>query len=415
VSNVEQINAKKHPLTRYRPPIPRVPKADDMLIEGIISAKVSFFGAYAGAGKTTSICPLVLIVAGLIKVEGMDIMGWRRVIYISEHPEQVELSLKALSEYYNLDPALVSDRVKIVPAQRMSADDIVKAVPTFKELSVSHTENGVTVVFAPWAIIDTQASTLHVENENESGDASAAMAALKVHFDGVPLTVVAHTAKAHKRGDVEAMTIRGSGAFEGDCNQVMFLSYEAESDQRFIEIGIPKHRFTATVAALAVEFHTIDLKLEDKFKRIVKRTTGFCTLTPVSAAQKEEIKDKAKDDKKEAAALEKKVTKDAKDLVIRMAIRAIVKAADDAKDAGGTGESVYINKAHIGTLMQERGHSKTQVERLLKEMTEGRDGIRHAQALDKEAVGLPKMGKGEHVVMIGGTSDDFPSETRASE
>jgi hypothetical protein len=349
VSNVEQINAKKHPLTRYRPPIPRVPKADDMLIEGIISAKVSFFGAYAGAGKTTSICPLVLIVAGLIKVEGMDIMGWRRVIYISEHPEQVELSLKALSEYYNLDPALVSDRVKIVPAQRMSADDIVKAVPTFKELSV------------------------------------------------------------------EAMTIRGSGAFEGDCNQVMFLSYEAESDQRFIEIGIPKHRFTATVAALAVEFHTIDLKLEDKFKRIVKRTTGFCTLTPVSAAQKEEIKDKAKDDKKEAAALEKKVTKDAKDLVIRMAIRAIVKAADDAKDAGGTGESVYINKAHIGTLMQERGHSKTQVERLLKEMTEGRDGIRHAQALDKEAVGLPKMGKGEHVVMIGGKYDDFPRETKGSE
>ncbi len=286
---------KPHPLTLYRPPVPDVPKKDDMLIEGILCAKVSFLGAYAGAGKTTAMAPLVLVVAGLIDVEGMEVLGWRNVIYISEHPEQFELSLKALSVHYKLDPVLVAQRIKVVTAERMSAPRIVEAVPVFKELSVPQKENNVTVVLQPWVVIDTQASTLHLENENDAAEASDAMSTLKKHFDGVPLTIVAHTSKANKRGDVEAMTIRGSGAFEGDCNQVMLLSFDAESGQRFIEIGFPKHRFTATVDALAVEFHTLCLKLEDRFERVVSVPVGFCTLEPVTAAEKVQMKEAEKE------------------------------------------------------------------------------------------------------------------------
>ena len=393
---------KPHPLTLYRPPVADIPMADDMLIEGILCAKVSFLGAYAGAGKTTAMVPLVLIVAGLVAVDGMEVLGWRNVIYISEHPEQFELSLKALIANHNLDPVLVASRIKVVTAVRMAAKDIVKAVPDFEHLSASHTKNNVTVDLSPWVVIDTQAATLHLESENDTAEASAAMAILKTHFDSTPLTIVAHTAKAHKRGDAEAMTIRGAGSFESDCNQVLLLSYEADSNQRFVEIGIPKHRFTATVEALAVEFHTTELNVMDRFERVVRRSVGFCTLSPVSASQKVEIQGKAKEAAEEAAKAAKQAQKDANDMATRMAIKGIVKAADDAKTAGKFGEAAYLTRPHLVDLCQEKGFGRTRANALVKEMIEAGDSIRYAQVLDKSAVGLPKNGDGNHIVMRDG-------------
>ncbi len=288
----------QHKLTLYRPPIPEVPDTDDMLIEGLICAKVSFLGAYAGAGKTTAMVPLIAVVAGLMEVEGMEIEGWRRVVYISEHPEQFEQSLKALSKAHNIMDEVIADRVKVVLAHRMSAEAICEAVPEFQKLAVEHTDNDVTVQFMPWIIIDTQAATLALESENDTAEASAAMAILKIHFDTVPLTIIAHTAKAHKHGDAESMTIRGAGSFEADSNQVMLLSYDKDTQQRFIEISIPKHRFNASADALAVSFQTTKLKMKNRFGRTIDKEVGYCSLEPVTSAQKTALKQELKEERK---------------------------------------------------------------------------------------------------------------------
>lgn len=288
----------QHKLTLYRPPIPEVPDTDDMLIEGLICAKVSFLGAYAGAGKTTAMVPLVAVVAGLLEVEGMEIEGWRRVVYISEHPEQFEQSLKALAYAQGINDEVIADRVKVVLAHRMSAEAICEAVPEFQKLAVEHTDNDVTVPFMPWIVIDTQAATLALESENDTAKASAAMAVLKTHFDSVPLTIIAHTAKAHKHGDAESMTIRGAGSFEADSNQVMLLSYDKDTKQRFIEISIPKHRFNASADALAVSFETTKLKMKNRFGRTIQQEVGYCEVAPITSARKAEIKEELKEERK---------------------------------------------------------------------------------------------------------------------
>ena len=368
VDDFEVLEKLTHPLADYRSPIPKTPPQDDMLIEGVITAKVSFLGAYAGAGKTTAMPPLVAIVAGLHEVEGMDVMGWRRVVYVSEHPEQFELSLKALAEHWGIKPKRLADRVKVVTAKRMSAKAIAKAVPDYRELAVDHTEAGVTVSFMPWVVIDTQAATLDLESENENAEASKAMAVLKTKFDGIPLTLIAHTAKAHKRGDVDAMTIRGAGAFEADSNQVMLLSYDKDTAQRFIEIGIPKHRFTATVDALAVEFHTAGIDVMDRFKRVVRRSVGFCTLTPVSAQEKAEIKENAK----HAADVEEENNK--LQQVLDIAVEAIATAENNKELMTRTGlKNAVLGRRVAGLTNQTKTpeYIRTLVERgALKEDTE---------------------------------------------
>ena len=292
------VDSKQHPLARFRDAPANVMPDDGFVINGIISDKLSFIGAYAGAGKTTAIAPLMMIAAGLITVKGMEIYAWRRVVFISEHPEQIEATLRALADHYFVGYEEMHDRIKIVEAHRMTAANVVKVAPDYKKLAATHTQNGVTVDFMPWVIFDTQSATFSLENENDNAEAGKMVATVKQNMD-MPVTVVAHTAKVARHGDVASMTVRGGGAFEGDANQIIYLSNCQETGQRFFEIAIPKHRFTASCDAIAISYNTTEFDRLDPFGRTVTRVVGYCTVEPVTADEREEAKAEAKEQERD--------------------------------------------------------------------------------------------------------------------
>ena len=292
-----QVSGKQHPLARFREAPGAVIPDDGFVINGIISDKLSFIGAYAGAGKTTAIAPLMMIAAGLIVVKGMEIYAWRRVVFISEHPEQIEATLRALADHYFVGYEEMHDRIKIVEARRMTAASVVKVAPDYTQLAATHTQNGVTVDFMPWVIFDTQSATFSLENENDNAEAGKMVATVKQNMN-MPVTVVAHTAKVARHGDVASMTVRGGGAFEGDANQIIYLSNCKETGQRFFEIAIPKHRFTASCDAIAISYNTTEFQRLDPFGRLVTRTVGFCTVEPVTADERKEAKTQAENQEK---------------------------------------------------------------------------------------------------------------------
>lgn len=336
-----QEDSGPHPLAQFRPRPGDVPPEPGFILRGILCDKVSFIGAYAGAGKTTAVAPLVLIAAGVLKVPGIDIYSWRPVVYISEHPEQLEMIVNALIRYHGLDADLVWQRVKIVQAVKMTAEAVAKVAPDYRALTVTHTENGITADFPPWVIVDTQSALFAVENENDNAEMGRIVATIKQQMD-LPVSVIAHTAKIHKHADIKTISIRGGGALEGDANQVLYVSIDAQTEQRFIEIAAPKHRFVPAWDALALTYHVMDMPASDPFGRQITMPVGFCTVEPVAKSARVERKEEAAEERKREA------IKDAREAILARVIECqkLAEASPDDADYYPTKRSLTSALEH---------------------------------------------------------------------
>jgi len=73
-------------------------------------------------------------------------------------------------------------------------------------------------VVNPLFILDTSNACLDIENENDSSNVGKFIAAIKDAAPKASAWIITHTAKADKDSKGEAISARGSGAFEGDSN-----------------------------------------------------------------------------------------------------------------------------------------------------------------------------------------------------
>ena len=268
------------------------------LIDGVLCAELSLLAAYPGTGKTTALAQLALIVAGFIEVEGLSVDAYRNVVFISEHPEQVAQILEAAYRHYKL-PGHYSDRIRLVSAVRMPAGAIVQA--SWADMAVTHTINGVTADLLPWVILDTQAAVIELMDENDNTEASKVVSEIKQGLirKGYPVTICAHTSKAHKHGRAEDMTARGASAWEGDVMQVLYLSKDKEGT-RFIEVEAPKHRFSVKVHSLQIQIHRDIMEMVDMWGRTREEKVYWVDLIPLDGDQRMEIAELADIEAEEA-------------------------------------------------------------------------------------------------------------------
>ncbi len=277
-----------HALAAFRPP-PEKPRADTFLIEGVLTDKVSIVASYPGRGKTSALVTLALIVAGVIRCDDvLRIKAHRHVVYVSEHPEQVEKILAALAQAQDIPLEIVFHWVHVVEALRMTPAQVVEVAPDYAPLTRQDSRNGRTVAVKPWVIFDTTAATFDVEDENSNTAISRLVAAVKQRFDDLPTTLVMHTSKQHKHGTADGMTARGASAAEGDVAQVVYLT-EADDDPgtRFLEIAKPKHRFVAAVDSIKIESHIATLTVEDEYGLESEERVLWCWLAGMSRTDRQ--------------------------------------------------------------------------------------------------------------------------------
>ena len=268
------------------------------LIDGVLCAELSLLAAYPGTGKTTALAQLAMIVAGFVKLDGLDVDAYRKVVFISEHPEQVAQILEAAYRHYRL-PGHYSDRIRLVSAIRMPAEAIVRA--SWADMAVTHTINEVTADLLPWVILDTQAAVIELMDENDNTEASKVVSEIKQGLirKGYPVTICAHTSKAHKHGRAEDMTARGASAWEGDVMQVLYLSKDQDSN-RFIEVEAPKHRFTVKVHSLSIQMHRDVMSMTDMWGRQREEKVYWVDLFPLDGEQRVEMAEMADLEREEA-------------------------------------------------------------------------------------------------------------------
>ena len=186
---------------------------------------------------------------------------WRHVVYVTEDIEQAQRILTGVTghSFLNIELSQVRERVHLVEAVRLDPAFVANVGKAYRE-QFARTVDGVEVL--PLVVLDTKSAVLALDNESDNAEASRMMAALKQGFDGLPVWLIGHVAKAIlNRSDVASLSSRGASAIEGDANQTMFLIKEGET--RFLVLG--KTRFEPKWQELEITSHTCSTIEPDEF------------------------------------------------------------------------------------------------------------------------------------------------------
>lgn len=290
--------APQHPLTRFVD-LGRKPEPPNWLLPGFIAEGLVMIAGGHGVGKTTTLLPLAMAVAGIHPPEyELAPEHWRHVVYITEDIHQ---AARIVAGYANhLDwPAgsgvwdKIQERLHIVEARRGTPTEVAKAGPQYRQqFTRTVTTTGLdgkprTVELLPLVVIDTIAATIHLENENDNAEASATIAKFKQGFAGLPIWFVGHTAKANlSRSDV--ITARGASAFEADANQVLYLVKEDKDNTRWLARG--KTRFESPWPELEIHSHSTETSVTNRFGAMEPLTLRWSIAMPpdTSRAQQQE-------------------------------------------------------------------------------------------------------------------------------
>jgi hypothetical protein len=208
---------------------------------------------------------------------------WRHVVYIVEDVEQARRIVAGIVGFggLGLNLEVVRERLHVVEARRMEAGRMVEVGQTYRE-RFARTVEGVEVL--PLVVLDTKTAVLAMEEENSNTEASAIVALLKQDFEGLPVWLVGHVAKANmSRADAGGLSLRGGGAFEGDGNQSLFLVKEGET--RYLVGG--KTRFEAKWKELLIRSDWATVEARDEFGNLERITLRWGVAVPPEQSRKE--------------------------------------------------------------------------------------------------------------------------------
>lgn len=211
-------------------------------VDGFLGCGPTYIAGAHGVGKSSLLVPLASIITGELEgIFGVKAYLKRRVIYFAEDPEQIDRVRFGLSKYCELKrngnffirrtKRLSKDAVKVLVAKMVKEHTIVG--PSGYEVK-------------PLIIFDTLSASFELENENDNAEAAKYLSALKESGGTAPIWVIGHIPKAMLRADVENMTGRGAGAWEGDAQGTAFIFGEPDGPQNIRYLRTRKRRFEAS-------------------------------------------------------------------------------------------------------------------------------------------------------------------------
>ena len=210
----------------------------EYIFNDFMSTGINVLAGAPGVGKTTLAIPLALSVAHIYPVDYELIPSIRRnVIIITESVVQVQRIIYSVATFGNTGARQEDfDSVKVIPARRLKADIVAQVAEEYREWTYpNEMADGGTYHALPLIMFDTANSVFDIESENDNSEVGKVMASLKENFDGFPIIIIAHTAKALGSGESDMLSPRGASAWTGDAQGVYTMFRDSETEDRILQ------------------------------------------------------------------------------------------------------------------------------------------------------------------------------------
>jgi RecA-family ATPase len=218
---------------------PRVMKVGEVFIppmwaiKGMIPEGVGVIAGSGGVGKTTCIVPLALAVAGFKSPScNIDTEIQRKVIYVSEDPDQVIRIIQGMRKFLNWSDKTWAD----LKNNFLILDSVRMSIGELHDFLIETLPYGVVdpVFTLPLVVFDTTAANLAVINESDNSEVSEYMAIMKEHYSRhkASIWLVSHltkTAKGQGVDDIMNLGARGAGAWNDNAHWTAVLSSDGEN------------------------------------------------------------------------------------------------------------------------------------------------------------------------------------------
>jgi hypothetical protein len=245
-------------------------RAVDFVINGFIRNGIQVIAGATGVGKSNAIVPIAVGVSGFgLQNSPLQTNRPRKVIYLSEDPEQVERIMYAMKKSGNtkMDDPQFHEWFNLFESKRIPPEEFAKRIDLLAiEYRVEQrTSNGV-IWNAPLIVADTYSSNFSIENENDNSEVGDCVAFIKepVMKHQMPVWIVPHTAKINSRADFDDLSSRGAGAFEGDANGTAFVFKDEKINK--VVLRLKKKRYDPTINELVIE--------SESYREVVYDETG---------------------------------------------------------------------------------------------------------------------------------------------
>jgi hypothetical protein len=293
VPKVINITPIVHPLAKFVSAKLQTTKAQEFVVDDILAAGRVVVAGERGIGKTSALVPLLLTATDLLQNWPVTATVKRKVIYVSEDIDQVRRIVDALYEksFLTCSAEELDNCFKLVDAQRLSAEEIVRVAPDYERLYTDNKRrDGTNLPAAPVICFDTTNATMDISDGNNNAEVSKTVATLREGFSGIPMVMVGHVAKATRKG-IDNPTFVGAGSWEGDTTQNLYLIVDGE--ERYLKIG--KNRFSAEITEYLLQSHVSEIRAEDPLGYFVDIKTFFAVPSPVCPDMKAEEKQQQKE------------------------------------------------------------------------------------------------------------------------
>lgn len=234
--------------------------APRFVIDGFVTAEMFTVAGEAGVGKSSILVTLCAIAAHICNPDNQLKPKLRRkIVYLTEDPEQVERILFGLYKNWGLSiPELeVEDFFTIIPVHRSKPEVLANLIHTYsnEKMSLQTGKRG-PVNVPPLFVFDTAAATFSLANENDNSEVSNCISICKTAClqTRTPLWIIHHLPKANSE-KTKGISARGAGAWTGDVNGTIFITKSENPADLVRYMTLGKHRFVPDFDALQFTAH----------------------------------------------------------------------------------------------------------------------------------------------------------------
>ena len=269
---------------------PSGPAVDyEYIVEGLIRFGHNALSGPRGSGKSSTLVPLLMAIAGFLPDYPLLIKLRRQVIMVTEDETQVWRVIDAMRAdgYLEATDEQIKDWFLVSDSQRLTADEVIKHAHELEKMMIPNpAAGGSNYLAGPLVVLDTVSANLDIENGSNNDDVAKDVTKIREALPHVAILLVGHTAKdaANKAGQ----TFLGAQAWEAVTIGALTLQQKSD-DERYLISN--KNRFSAEHTAFKIVGNLVEYQGVDAMGYPTTIRQHYNLIYPLTSAELAEIEE----------------------------------------------------------------------------------------------------------------------------